>query len=228
MAIDCLVLPLWRLYAGEYTTDLDRLAGGRVKVIELDAGGGVSIRSRAQRSSWLRRLRGRWQARRLIRDASRAAGRKLRWKDEGDVKYSCQFLADNVVQAFAAWFPIRTEVPPLAADRPWNKELVETVKARGHQYRHLDGLGFMDTFVFPVDLEAPLRIRPEEHFWGTTHTRIYSGRRALSDLLRLQDDFEGVRQEIDETVCDLLAGGLDILHEALTLVESEQLPAAFW
>ena len=186
MATDCLVVPLWRYFAGDYTTSLERLGGAdKVTRVEVDSASGKA------RVGLRQRHRGRKAARALMRDASVAAGQELSWNDEGDCVYSQQYHGDDALHLYAQWYPNRDRLPEwdpeawrYASKGSFRKEVFLAGRERSLLH-HASTFGFQGGFVFPVHLDRPLRIRPQKVFWGEIATNVLSAPRSLEEIEEL-------------------------------------------
>lgn len=240
MAIDCYVMPLWRFFAGDFTTAIERFTQGNMRRVIL----GAEPRVEEPKSSV--GIVDRWRAKRKVqyfrRCVSRESGQAVAWTDSGPIAYQSQFHHDDIVSLYIAWRSLQDKLPPYDEllryedGRPgWR--LVSQIKDWRPMYPQLYGLGHAMTIAIPCVLHAPTIIWREEGCWGEVYTRVYSGPDALQEIERIcdelgiDDDFQAWEPGWEDRYSDewgRLFDGVSIVRRILRLGHEHQLPAIFW
>ena len=150
MSLDIHVMPLWKFWAGEYTTATERFA--------------ESIGTPMSRIGLPKALYGEGEARRLAKgvrlwiEQQTDAGQA--WEDDGEIAFSeqFQFEAIHAVRAYAAHIESSQEPFALTADyhrSPAVRRVLAGVPTSfPHLIHHEDNQGFY----VPVELERPLKL----------------------------------------------------------------------
>ncbi len=107
MAPDVYMMPLWRFKAGDLTTGVQRLfpenpAGSTAfRILQLP-----NIKAFIARRKAARQVRG------VIKEAEKALGCRIQWRDEGDVVHSEQaWWGFEALRAYAKWLDLKDQIP---------------------------------------------------------------------------------------------------------------------
>src|SRR5688572_6421285 len=109
MAVDVLVMPLWRFKVGDFETGVERLAGGVENVTY--ANGDATATVRRRRSGFFARQRARRNVSRIRKAVERANNCRIDWRDEGVTVYNAQ-LHDYTALVDYVWWLDRRDLMP--------------------------------------------------------------------------------------------------------------------
>ncbi len=219
MSLDIHVMPIWRFWAGEYSTATERLA---------EQTGAPFTRTGQPKA-----LYNTGEAQQLAKDVRRwielKTGLSEAWSDDGDIVFSKQFQFDAIhaVRAYAAHME-SSEEPFTLTENFHSSPAVRRVWAGvptdfPHLIRHEDNAGFY----VPANFESPLKLMGQPPIIGSSVQLMIE----LASLRRRLGDFPdyGARQqgEVDDEHhpgLALVKYGVAFLYQACWLSVQSRLP----
>lgn len=240
MTIDCFVMPLWRFFAGDVSTAAQRIAGGAIRRVIMDDS--PRIETPAHSTTQINFWRAKLKVRDFKRCVYRECGQRIDWHDAGNIAYQSQYHHDDMLNLYIAWRSCRAQLPSYEVLLHCENglpgwRLVNQLGEWKPVYPHLYGLGFANSIAVPDSLSSPVKIWPQEHFWGISYTRVHSGTNALLDIekiceeLSIDDNFKAWEADWKNKYSGdwgLLLDGAATMRHILRLGVQYKLPVIFW
>ena len=230
MALDVYVMPLWRFKAGDLTTGVQRLfpenPGGSTafRILRLP-----NIKAFIARRKAARRVRG------VIKEAEKALGCRIQWRDEGDVVHSEQaWWGFEALRAYAKWLDLKDQIPAFE-DPPDNNfykhpALKWEGASRQFRYSHIIDHSCYSGYYVPCHFDRVVYVDAYQAYGRFTFQRSFGSSYTLSDqLCSLERE---IPQENDPGMSEssqrAIAAGFKTLKELCGHSLSHKLPIVFW
>lgn len=197
MGLDVYVMPLWKFKAGDFASPIEEALGVAPKYASTDG-----LYERPASISWWARFKARREAVSIRREASRQLGTALRWNDEGQVVFSCQWPNFDAIRAYAAWLDRRDVVPEFTPppNHNYSEHPIHEVESSVESYPQLLRNSFHTGYLFPCEFDGVVQVDPFKIFnhWDAWHTA-GSAPRLLRELDGIQESLRAPdEEEFDE------------------------------
>lgn len=217
MGLDVHVMPLWKFWAGDYVSPVERLAPE--KYVRVGGAKALYVPDMAKH-----------KVRLLQTQILHSTLAEVPWPDDGEVAFSHQFSmqALHAVQAYAAYL----QYPPTNLHKPLPFDLKGEypspdafLKGRPTKYRHLIAHQDERGIYVPLDFEKPVILREDPYSVGSTNklvVELAEIRSTIADCPEWGDPVD----EPDESLA-LVKYGVPFLYECAWASLQHELPIVF-
>jgi hypothetical protein len=230
MAIDVLVMPVWRFKVGNFETQLERLAEG--KLVYTTGSGHIGGRERFM--GFLARRRARREVLNIRNTVSNANGHLVDWLDEGPVVLSEQLHTESPLTSYLWWLDRRDVIPEYIPPpgNDYDRHPFYQIKPdRPSTLTHLGSHPFHNAYWLPVDFAVPVNVEPYKIFgtWDASK-RVVSAIRmrhelgVVNQILRCPEDYAYTEGDPFAVVKVTFRRVMNILDVALR----HRLPVIVW
>jgi hypothetical protein len=234
MGLDVFVIPMWKYFAGDFTTQSQRLAAELGVPHGVASPGSVTMRDPKKKPGFEIRLEARQMVRRIQAKIRFQIGHPAAWNDEGDAVYCAQALVRfEGVRAYARWLDVRDQMPVFEPPPEGDYYLhpVFSLQPSGQpNYPQLVDHDCYCGYFVPAELERVIYL-PEKHRSIPDFARaVGSSVRLLSELRQLSEVL-GVGLEYTWSQDDPLREikhAFAQLYTVATLSCTHRLPIIFW
>lgn len=192
MSIDVYVMPLWRYYAGDYTSPLAAMmmakGGPRPKRLN-PLTGEITPGPREHDVGFVEKWKARSRVRRVAAAARKVNGSKIQWRDDGDCVHRAQVHSIDALRAYDAWLSCRDLSPAFEPAVPGKWHEHPAFKLRHQQGRPplcphwLAASG--NGLILPCDFAVPAVIQSIEFQGMQFRVMAASAKRVAAELDRL-------------------------------------------
>lgn len=252
MALDVMVMPLWRFKSGDVTSPIEEALGIKPEIIDLSEPMpwrppwylrlmekiGLIEFADDEREPTAAELRAQAMAEveSLAATVSKESGCQVRWPDEGATQYNRQFHGVSILKAFAAWADHQDALPVFETPPPgndyWKHPVWELPKPPAPQFPLLLGHNLHAGYFLPVEFPGCHKTEPYLAFgrWEAFHdvASTPAVRRELEKMLAILEGMPPAAISDQTTPLGSARAWARELHKVCSLSMEHQLPVIFY
>lgn len=234
MGLDVFVMPMWKYFAGDFTTPQQRFAAELGVPHGTVTPGGVTMRDPNKKPGIDIQLKAKRNVRSLLAEIQSRIGHPVTWIDEGDTVYREQaHYGFKGVRTYAHWLDVRDQMPvfePPPEDNYYNHPANSLSPKGKPTYPQLVDHDCFCGYFVPAEMEPVIDI-PEKHRFIPNFVRSVGSSIRLLDELRRLSEVLGVGLEYTWSQDDPLREIKEPfaqLYRIATLSCAHALPIIFW
>lgn len=234
MSIDAYVMPLWRFKAGDVTTAVQRMFGGKASAVVTADGQTLPPGKPIDK---LTERRCRLEVERLKRDLARARrGASFDWNDDGPTVYQEQVNGVPFLSTYALAMQYEDILGPVSMSEsgsPFQHPAWGQVRAspRPLRFKHLIALNTSLGVLLPCEFEGPTVCEWRTHDGKAAQLFLDSAPALLREAKELREELgvpAGYRGEAHSFPQSVVCWSLYELNRMLALSAEHRLPVIFW